>query len=230
MQAVILAAGRGKRLGLLTKDKPKPLVEINGKSLLEYNMDNLIGFVDEVILVIGYRGEQIKNRFKKNYKGIKLKYIKQDKQLGTGHALSLVKKIIKKNFLVLMGDDLYSKKDIKNCLKNKLCVLAKKVDNPERYGIFKLKKGNNIKDVIEKPKKYVGNLANVGVYNLNKEIFKELIKIEISERKEYELTDGIKNLAKRKNIKCVKVKDYHIPIAYPNDIKIANNFFKKIID
>ncbi len=87
MQAIILAAGEGKRLRPLTLDKPKPLIEINGKSLLEHNMDKLIGLVNEIILVIGYKGEKVKEKFGNNYRGIKIKYIKQKKLLGTGKAL-----------------------------------------------------------------------------------------------------------------------------------------------
>ncbi len=225
MQTVILAAGQGKRLRPLTLEKPKPLVEVNGRSLLEYNMDQLVGLVDEIVIVIGYKGEKIKEKFSNSYKGIKLKYVEQKKQLGTGHALLQAKKFVKGKFLVLSGDDLYSKKDIKNCLKYDLCVLSQKVDNPERFGIIKLK-GDKICDIIEKPKKFVGNLANVGLYVFNEEIFDEIKKIGKSERGEYELIDAIKNLSHKKEIKCVKVRDYYMPIAYPEDLKKASKILK----
>jgi len=107
MQAVILAAGEGIRLRPLTLDKPKPLVKIDGKTLLEHNLDQLIGLIDEVILIIGYKGDMIKEYIGSEYQSMKIKYIEQKEQLGTGHALMQAKKLIKGKFLVLMSDDLY---------------------------------------------------------------------------------------------------------------------------
>ncbi len=220
MQAVILAAGEGKRLRPLTLEVPKPLVKVNGKSLLEYNFDNLIGLVNEIILIIGYKGVKIKEKFGDDYKGIKLIYIEQKELLGTGYALSLAEDFIDGRFLILMGDNLYSKEDIKNCLKYDYCVLTEKVDNPERFGIF-LIEDNKVKSIIEKPKKFVGNLANTGLYVLNKQIFSELKLVKKSERGEYELTEGITSLAKTNSIECIKTEGYFIPIAYPEDIQKA---------
>ena len=72
MQAVILAAGEGRRLRPLTLEIPKPLVKVNGKSLLERNMDHLDGLVDEIVLVIGYKGDMIKEKFGDHYGRMKL--------------------------------------------------------------------------------------------------------------------------------------------------------------
>lgn len=225
MQAVILAAGEGKRLRPLTLEKPKPLVEVNGKSLLEYNMDNLEGLVEEIILIIGYKGEQIKEKFGDNYKNMKLKYVEQKEQLGTGHALLCVEDLVKDRFIVLYGDDLYSRKDIENCLKHELCVLAKKVDNPERFGIVFLKNGY-VSNIIEKPQEFVGDLANIGVYTLTKGIFDELRKVKKNEKGEYLLVEGIKTLARKADIKCIEVEEYWIPIAYPEDLEKASKIFR----
>ena len=225
MQAVILAAGEGIRLRPLTLDKPKPLVKIDGKTLLEHNLDQLIGLIDEVILIIGYKGDMIKEYIGSEYQSMKIKYIEQKEQLGTGHALMQAKKLIKGKFLVLMSDDLYGKDDIDNCLKHELCVLAKKVNNPERFGVFVLE-GNKVKDIIEKPDSFIGNLINTGCYVFDERIFEELDKIEKSERDEYELTDALKNLAGKTNIICEEVKHFYVPIGYPEDLEKA----KKVIE
>jgi NDP-sugar pyrophosphorylase family protein len=225
MQAIILAAGEGKRLRPLTLDKPKPLVEVNGKPLLEHNLDNLVGFIEEVILIIGYKGEKIKEKYGDSYKGMKLKYVEQKEQLGTGHALLQAEDLVKGKFLVLNADDLFSKKDVENCLKHELCIVVKKVKNPERFGIVFLE-NNKLKSIIEKPKEFIGNLANTGFYVLHKDIFEEIKKVGKSERGEYELVGAITSLAQKKEIKCTEA-EYYIPIGYPEDLAKASRILSR---
>ena len=227
MQAVILAAGEGIRLRPLTLERPKPLIEVEGKTLLEHNLDQLVGLVDEVVIVIGYKGDMIKEYISDEYQSMKIKYVEQKEQLGTGHALMQVNKLIKGKFILLMADDLYNKDDISVCAEHELCVLAKRVTNPERFGVFVLE-DNKIKNVIEKPDTFVGNLINTGFYVLDRRIFDELDKIEKSERGEYELTDALKNLAQKFDVFCEEVKHYHIPIGYPEDLEEAKKILKDI--
>jgi NDP-sugar pyrophosphorylase family protein len=106
MQAVILAAGKGVRMLPLTKDRPKPLIEVAGKTLLERNLDQMIGLADEVILVVGYKKEMIMEKFGDNYKGMRIVYVVQEEQLGTGHALLQTEEKVKGKFLMLNGDDM----------------------------------------------------------------------------------------------------------------------------
>lgn len=227
MQAVILAAGEGKRMRPLTLQTPKPLLKVDGKTFLEHNLDQLIGIVDEVILVIGYKGEMIKNYIKNEYQSIKIRYAEQKKQLGTGHALMQAADLIKGKFLLLMGDDLYSKEDISRCVEHELCVLAKRADNPERFGVFLLE-GDKIKDIIEKPKTFVGNLINTGCGVFDKRLLDELRRIEKSERGEYEYVDAIKALAKKAEIICEEAKHFYIPIGYPEDLEKAEKILSRL--
>lgn len=227
MQAVILAAGEGRRLRPLTLERPKPLLKVDGKTLLEHNLDQLIGIIDEVILVIGYKGEMIRDYIKNEYQSIKIRYAEQKKQLGTGHALMQVADLIKGKFLLLMGDDLYSKDDINRCIEHELCVLAKRVDNPERFGVFLLD-GDKVKDIIEKPKTFVGNLINTGCGVFDKRLFDELRRIEKSERGEYEYVDAIKALAKKAAIICEEVKHFYMPVGYPEDLEKAKEILSRL--
>lgn len=98
-------------MGNLTENKPKPLLEIAGKTLLEYELDVLPASVDEVIIVVGYLGDMIKNRFGEFFKGKKILYAEQGPMHGTAGALWSARPFIKDRFLVLMADDLYSKED-----------------------------------------------------------------------------------------------------------------------
>jgi len=224
MQAIILAAGKSTRTYPLTVNTPKPLLKIIDKSILEHNLEALTNIVDEIIIIVGFKKELIKKAIGKKYKNIAIKYITQKSQLGTGHAITYAKKHIKDRFLILNGDDLYSKKDIKNCIKNNFCILGKKVDDPEKWGIIETEK-SNLKNIKEKPKNLKKGLANTGLYIVNKDIFD--IKLKKSKRNEYELTDTITEFAKNNKIKVEKVKDYWLPIGYPWHYLEANVFFLK---
>lgn len=224
MQAVILCAGKSTRTYPLTVEKPKVLLKVMNKTLLEHNLDQLDGFVKEVILIIGFKGEMIKRFIKNKYKKINIKYVVQKEQLGTGHALMQAKDLIKDRFIVLMGDDLYSKEDIKNCLKHNHCILAKEVKDTEKWGILSLK-NNFLEKIDEKPKNAASNLANNGLYVLNKEIFDILKNLKRSERKEIELTSAVNEFAKKEKIAVEKVKYYWLPIGYPWNLLEANVFF-----
>lgn len=127
MQAILLAAGEGTRMRPLTYQVPKPMARANGKNLLEHTISRLPKEIDELIIVVGYLAEQIINHFGDEFEGRKVIYVKQKKLLGTAHALSLCEQHIRGRFIVLMGDDMYSTEDIKNCLENEWAWLVKKV-------------------------------------------------------------------------------------------------------
>ena len=222
--AVILAAGKSTRTYPLTLERPKPLLKVAGKTILEHNLEELFGLVEDVIIITGFRHEMIEEYLGESYKGMKIRYVEQKEQLGTGHALMQAKEFLKGRFLVLMGDDLFSRKDIESCLAHKYCVLAKEVENPENFGIFIAENGI-LKDVVEKPKKFFSNLANTACYVLDEKIFNS--EIEKSERGEYELTDLLRNLCRREEIFVEKVADYWLPVTYAWSLLDINEFFLK---
>ena len=112
MQAVILASGRGTRMGSLTDTIPKPMLLVNGKSLLHHKLDILPPDIEEVIFVIGYLGEVIREAFGSEYAGRKITYVEQDVLNGTMGAVALTQPHIEGRFMVMMGDDLYGTEDV----------------------------------------------------------------------------------------------------------------------
>src|SRR3989344_8009398 len=118
MQAVILAAGLGTRMGKLTKDTPKPLLKINNETLLEHNFRAMPDEIDEVMLVIGYLGGQIRKKIGDEFEGKKIIYLEQKELKGTAHALFQCKDLLEDRFLVIHGDDLYSKTDLAELIKH----------------------------------------------------------------------------------------------------------------
>lgn len=213
----------------LTYTKPKPLLKIAGQTILEHNLENLKrNGIQDVTLVVGYLQEEIK-RFLENAREFKFNFVLQNDQLGTGHALLQAKDFIKDdNFTVIYGDDLYHYEDIKKTLNNDLCVTAKEVTNPGKFGVFTLE-NNFVKDLIEKPDEPISNLANTGLYVLNKAIFKSLQALEKSKRNEFELTDAILHLSKENSIKC-EITNNWIPIGYPWDLVTANEIKMRELD
>ncbi|MFH0867709.1 MAG: sugar phosphate nucleotidyltransferase [Candidatus Woesearchaeota archaeon] len=225
MQAVILAAGRSTRTYPLTITKPKPLIKIADKTILEYNLEAVKDIAEEIIIIIGYKKDMIKEFIQKNYPELNIKFIEQKEQLGTGHAVSLIKSHIKNRFILLMGDNIYTKEDINRIAKYKYAILVKKVKNPEHFGIV-MEKNSILADIIEKPKKFISNLINCALYSLDKEIFNALKTIKRSERGEYELTDALKYLSKKENIHCVN-SNFCLMISYPQDVLLADHELRK---
>ena len=217
MQAVILAAGKGTRMLPLTETMPKPMLKVANKPILEHNLDQLTDLIEEVILIVGYKQEVIKDYFGNKYKGLKIKYVLQKEQKGTGHALKTASSELERDFIVLAGDDLYFKKDIKKALKKNPCVLVKEHREPKEFGVIEIE-NNKVVKLEEKPKNPKSSLVNTGLYHLNKDIFEH--RLGLSERKEYELTDYIKNILPIDFI----IAENWFPLTYPWNLLDANKF------
>jgi bifunctional UDP-N-acetylglucosamine pyrophosphorylase/glucosamine-1-phosphate N-acetyltransferase len=224
MQVIIIAAGKGTRMYPISLTRPKPLFQLMGKTMIEYTLDQLQGIANEVILVIGYKGEMIQKKIGARYEGIKIRYTWQKRQTGTGSAVATALKYLDDKFLVLMGDDLYSKKDIKAILKKFPAIAAQEVKNPKSFGVITAKDGVMI-NFSEKPERPQSNLANIAMYYLQKSIFK--YAIGKSARGEYEFTDYVKQFASNNKLNVVISKEW-MPVPYIwNFFDVANLFFEK---
>ncbi len=223
MKAVIMAAGKGERCYPLTLTRPKPMLKIIDKTVLEHNLEQLNGLVDEAVIIVGYKKEMVKEKFNKKYKKIKITFVEQEKQLGTGHALMQAEKFINGKFILMNGDDLFSRTDIEKCLLHDYSILSQEVKDPERFGIIYCDK-KILKSIVEKSENPKSNFANIGLYILDNKIFEILKTTKKTKRGEYEITTAINELAKTKKIFCEKVNDYWLPITYPWNYLEANVF------
>ncbi len=220
-QAIILAAGKGVRLNPITNDTPKCMVKVGGKPILQRLIESLPKSVKKIILVVGYKKEQIMDYFGKEFQGKKVHYVTQVNPQGTGQALQLAKDKAQKRFLVVMGDDLHATSNFEKMLPYEHAILSLRTD-PSKLAALKIKDGYLI-DIIEKPGRPISEFANTGTYILTPKIFS--FKLKKSPRGEYELTDAIKALCQEEKVKVVEA-DFWMPINSPEQLQKAEEHFK----
>jgi glucose-1-phosphate thymidylyltransferase len=205
-KGIILCGGKGTRMSPLTKAVNKQLLPIYDKPLFFYPLSILMLAKIKNILMIINKGEL--NQYKKilpdgNNLGIKIKYIEQKSPKGLPDAFILGDKFINKsNVAMILGDNFfygqYLTKQLKKFskLNSGAKILLHKVNNPEKFGIAKLK-GSKIVKIKEKPKKYLSNLAITGLYFFDKNVVNYSKSLKPSKRGELEIIDLL-NLYKRK--------------------------------
>ena len=224
MKAIIMAAGQSTRTYPLTLTRPKPLLKVCNRTILARQLDALRGIVSGVLLVVGYRKDMIRDAFGDDYGGLRLEYVDQTEQLGTGHAILQCADCVKGPFLALNGDDLFDPIDLAKLAGATNAALAKEVDEPRLYGVFETRDDGTVTRLIEKPENPATNLANVGAYSLTPGIFQALSRVEKSERGEIELTSAIQMLAQESAFRVIEMEGYWLPIGYPWHLLEANEF------
>ena len=200
MDAVILAGGKGVGLEPITHTRPKVLVPILGRKLIEYHLDNLIKYgIKRVVVVISYMGELIKEHLNRSLRdvGIDVVFVDQGAPLGTAHALVKALPFVSTDeFLLVYGDTFYlSDNVLSQLIEGKGDVIAVSiVDDPRRYGVV-VTNGERVTKIIEKPKEFISNYVNAGIYKFRKDdIMKFLERVEVSDRGEYELTSALQSM------------------------------------
>lgn len=228
MKCVILAAGEGKRMHPLTYTRPKVMLPIANKPILEWNLMNAIhAGIKEFVFVVGYKSEMVRDYFGNGDRWkIKIQYINQGEAKGTAHAIGIVEKFVD-NFIVLCGDTIFGENDIKNIIKKKNSIGLFRVDNPDSYGIVELKE-NKVVKIYEKMQDSFTDIINAGIYHFNKKIFKYIKKTDKSQRGEYEITDTINLTLKKEELYGVFLKQWQ-DVVYPWNLLEANEeILKKI--
>ncbi|EAM0138945.1 nucleotidyltransferase family protein [Campylobacter jejuni] len=213
MQAIILCGGLGARLKSVIKDIPKPMAPINNKPFLEFIFEYLKKQgIKEVILAVSYKYEVIKEYFKDEFLGIKIKYSIEKEPLGTGGAIKDALKFIQNQVYVLNGDTIFDI-DLKKLVLNdsKICITLKQMQNFDRYGTVNVDDQGIVTSFEEKVFKKQG-LINGGIYLLKKDIFD---KFDLEKKFSFEefLQENYIKLKARAEI----FDDYFIDIGVPGD-------------
>lgn len=224
MIVVILAAGIGSRMKDLTKETPKPLLISEGKTLLEHKFQALPSNTSHIILVIGYLGEQIVQKFGKIWNGIPISYVIQEERLGTAHALwcakDLIQSISKESFMVLMADDIYNPKDLEEMSKKDFAILVQNLDTPTAGGKCHIdeKDNNKLVDIVEDPQGLNAGLLYTGACVLPTKIFDYPMVEAKGLKKEYGLPQTLVTLAHKEPIDLVHSTTWK-NVTRPEDLK-----------
>ena len=198
MHGVVPAAGRGTRLRPLTDDRPKGLVDVGGRPLLDHVFETLRPHVDALAVVIGYRGEQIREHYGDSYRGTPIEYAEQADQQGLAHAVQQTEPLVDGPFLQLNGDNVLRGNvdevvDVHREAGADVTLLVDEV-SPERAargGVVELEDGDVV-DLVEKPEDPPSRLATTGCFAFSPRIYEACRAVDRSERGEYELTDAIR--------------------------------------
>jgi UDP-N-acetylglucosamine diphosphorylase / glucose-1-phosphate thymidylyltransferase / UDP-N-acetylgalactosamine diphosphorylase / glucosamine-1-phosphate N-acetyltransferase / galactosamine-1-phosphate N-acetyltransferase len=225
-QAVILAAGEGQRLRPFTVNRPKAMLSIADKPILQYIIEALArNGIRNIVLTVGYRKEQVYDYLGSGERcGVNITYVTQMSQLGTAHALMQARDVVDNEFLVLPGDNLIEAHTIADFIQVKPeALLAKRVSNPVRYGVVNIE-GGEVQDIVEKPKEAKSNLVNTGIYAFTKNIFKFMEDV-------LDIPDVLNNmLAEGCTINALETDGTWLDVVYPWDIISLNNAVLKNIE
>ena len=231
MKAVILAGGKGTRLRPYTTSFPKPLMPIGEEPILELVVRQLRSYkFDEIIMAVGHLAELIITFFGDGSKyGIKIRYTREDKPLGTAGALALMKGELSDTFMMMNGDILttldYSD-FIKYHKKNKsiATIALKKREVKIDFGIAEMNNKNTIKNYIEKPT--MDYMVSMGIY-----LFEPEVLGYIEQNKKLDFPDLIKKLiSDGKKVNGYVYDGYWLDIGRPDDYEKANMKIDKIYD
>lgn len=225
MKTVILAAGKGTRMGPLTENRPKAMLPIANRPLLEHIILALKeADIREIFIIIGYQKEKITEYFGNGRKlGVKIDYIAQEKQKGTGGAIAVARNSMDERFLVTNGDSLVDVSDIKKLCsaKGDVVLAAKRVESPKEYGILYVKDGM-VEKIVEKPEESTSDIANAGIYVFEPSIFDAIDNTGTSPRGEYEITDAIQSMIDSGKRSSYIVLEKWQDLGFPWHLLVAN--------
>ena len=224
MQCVILAAGEGKRLRPLTEQKPKPLVEVGGKTILDHIVEALPSVIDELVLVVGYRADQIRAHCGDRFHSRRVQYVTQkNPATGTGEALLCAKKLISGKFLLMYADDIHGSEALHRVVQEAHGMIGVYSQTPERFGVLMQNDDGTLRQIIEKPSNPTSNLVNVGGFVVDRSIL--AYRPTCSDSGEILVTDMLTEYAKRQPVRIIEQKLW-IPVGYPEDVERAEVILK----
>ncbi len=222
--AVILAAGEGSRMRPLTYTRPKVMIPVANKPILEYLLIELKSAgIKEFIFVVGYHDEQIRDYFANGAAwGVEIKYFNQRAQKGTADALRQVQNSLKDRFVMVNGDVIISRHDIQLMTQHKGNVMSViELQDVTGMGVIEVDQGKVTK-IHEKSSNPPTNMANAGLYIFDPDIFEAIEKTEISPRGEYEITDSLQILIERSKTVSYQAINRWLDLSYPWQLLAAN--------
>ena len=232
MKAIILAAGEGIRMHPLTCSRPKVMLPLANKPILEYLLvESRKAGIKDYIFVVGYHDEQVRDYFANGEKwGVNIGYCNQGKQLGTANALRMVEGLGDENFLVINGDIVVANEDITRMMGAKETTLGIiKVEDARGLGVVQLSQGKVV-HIYEKAEKPPSHMANAGVYLFTPDICGAISRTPKSPRGEYEITDSLQLMIDEGHHVGYQEIGYRLDLSYPWDLLPASEYLLKGVE
>jgi glucose-1-phosphate thymidylyltransferase len=233
MRGIILSGGSGTRLRPLTKITSKQLLPIYDRPMIYYPLNTLIkaGIKEILIIVAPERAGDYLNLLGSGKEfGVKFTYEIQDKPEGLAQAFLIGEKFIgDKDVVMILGDNIFEDdftKDIKS-FKGGAKIFAKKVSDPERFGVVKFDENMKAEKIVEKPKEYLSNYAVTGLYIYDKRVIEISKQMKASDRGELEITDVNNWFLKKNELEVAEVKGEWLDAGTFDSLLKAQNFAKE---
>lgn len=224
MKALILVGGYGTRLRPLTLTMPKPLIPFANKPMVLHQIESLVSVgIKEIIFAVNYGAEQLKKevgKYKEKF-SIDITFSVETEPLGTGGPIALAKNILLEGgapFFVLNSDVIcnYPLSEMISFHKKhgkEGTVLVTEVEEPSKYGVVVCEKNSTqIEKFVEKPKNFISNKINAGIYLFNSEVLKRFEIRPTSIEKEI-----FPQMAQEKNLHSIVLKDFWMDVGQPKD-------------
>ena len=223
MECVVLAAGEGKRMRPLTAKRPKVMLPIANRPIMEHLvLAARDAGISDFVLVVGYGEREVRRHFGDGSQwGLHISYAPQRQQLGTADALRSARDLVSGPFLVMNGDMIIKSADISRLLRRAPpCMCTSTTDHPEDYGVV-LAKDSAVTALEEKSPQPRSNLINAGVYLFTPEIFDLVDRVQLSSRGELELTDALNMLIGEHRLGAFHLSSW-MDVGNPWDLLDAN--------
>jgi glucose-1-phosphate thymidylyltransferase len=206
VKCLIPAAGKGTRMRPLTHTLPKAMLPVAGKPSIYHIIDRAAkAGVEDFVIITGYLRELMESEILAAYPKLKIQFVEQKEQLGLGHAIYMArdKFAADDSMLLIYGDTLFEG-DIETMMKSASPVIGVfEVPDPKRFGVIEKGEGQTITNLVEKPEKFVSNLAIPGVnyFPSSAELFaalEHIVSNNIRTKNEYQATDAFQYMLKEK--------------------------------
>ncbi len=221
MQCVILAAGYGSRMGKLTECTPKPMLRVKERPLLEYKVHILPPEITEVVFVVGHMCHHVMNYFGSYYAGRPVRYAFQSALRGTADALHTARPFLGERFMVLMGDDFYTRVDLHGMVGNRLAILGYHSNDVQGKGVIIADEDQNLSAVRENVQDAQSGLINAAAYMLTQDFFDYApVSAGNNHVQEVGLPQTLAQMTDRHEVVIHRATAW-LPITTPADLEIA---------
>lgn len=234
---VIPAAGKGTRMGLLTRAVPKELLPVGGKPSIQYAVEAMVGAgIEKIFIITGWKKHAVLDFLGSGKEfGADIAYVVQDDVCGLSKAISVVEPFINEPFLTILGDDIFYGEEIVSSIisdhikRNAVATIGvEQVEDVSRFGVVVSDKTGRISTVIEKPKQGSVKTNDVacGIYVFDKTLFAAIRQTQPGVNNEYQLADAINMLvSKELPVFSHRIHGKRITVGSIEDLKKANGFF-----